>query len=179
MKNFLYMILPTAILALSLSCQSSENTNVEGTPENNQLNASIIRVIDGDTLEVQLGNGKTDKVRLLGVDTPETNSKNKPGEYGTITDMECLTKWGEKATSYAIEQLDHKEVILVLDDKAGLRGYYGRLLAYVEVDKKDFNRSLVQLGYARVYEEGASQSKSEYLNDQRVAQANSIGLWSC
>ena len=179
MKNFVYMILPTAILALSLSCHSSEDTNVRETLENNQIDVRVIRVIDGDTLEVYLNNGKTDKVRLLGVDTPETNSKNKPGEYGTTTDMECLTKWGEKATSYAIEQLDHKEVILVLDDKAGLRGYYGRLLAYVEVDKKDFNRSLVQLGYARVYEEGASQRKSEYLNDQRVAQANSIGLWSC
>jgi len=179
MKIFHYMILPTALLALSLSCQSTENTNVERTPENNQLNASIIRVIDGDTLEVQLGNGKTDKVRLLGVDTPETNSKNKPGEYGTITDMECLTKWGQKATSYAIQQLDHKEVVLVLDEAAGLRGYYGRLLAYVELDKKDFNRSLVQLGYARVYKEGESQRESEYLNDQRVAQDNFNGLWSC
>jgi len=179
MKNFVYMILPATILALSLSCQSSEDTNVEGTLENNQINARIIRVIDGDTVEVHLNNGKTDKVRLLGVDTPETNSKNKPGEYGTITDMECLTKWGQKATSYAIEQLDHKEVVLILDEEAGLRGYYGRLLAYLEMDKKDFNRSLVQLGYARVYEEGESQRKSEYQNDQRVAQANSIGLWSC
>jgi micrococcal nuclease len=173
------MILPAAILALSLSCQSSDDTNVEGTLEKNQLNARVIRVIDGDTLEVHLNNGKTDKVRLLGVDTPETNAKNKPGEYGTITDMECLTKWGQKATSYAIEQLDHREVILVLDEEAGLRGYYGRLLAYVEVDKKDFNRSLVQLGYARVYEEGESQRESEYLKDQSVAQANSNGLWSC
>tara|TARA_A100001037_G_scaffold138649_1_gene125517 strand:- start:3994 stop:4533 length:540 start_codon:yes stop_codon:yes gene_type:complete len=179
MKIFHYMILPTALLALSLSCQSTENTNVERTPENNQLNASIIRVIDGDTLEVQLGDGKTDKVRLLGVDTPETNSKNKTGEYGTITDMECLTKWGQKATSYAIEQLDRQEVVLVFDEKAGHRGYYGRLLAYVEVNKKDFNRSLVQLGYARVYEEGESQRESEYLEDQSVAKANSNGLWSC
>ena len=93
--------------------------------------------------------------------------------------MECLTKWGQKATSYAIQQLDHKEVVLVLDEAAGLRGYYGRLLAYVELDKKDFNRSLVQLGYARVYKEGESQRESEYLNDQRVAQDNFNGLWSC
>ena len=41
--------------------------------------------------------------------------------------MECLIKWGQKATSYAIEQLDHKEVILVLDEEAGLRGYYSLL----------------------------------------------------
>ena len=93
--------------------------------------------------------------------------------------MECLTKWGQKATSYALEQLDRQEVVLVFDEKAGHRGYYGRLLAYVEVNKKDFNRSLVQLGYARVYEEGESQRESEYLEDQSVAKANSNGLWSC
>ena len=50
------MILPATILALSLSCQSYEDTNVEGTLENNQINARIIRVIDGDTVEVHLNN---------------------------------------------------------------------------------------------------------------------------
>ena len=93
--------------------------------------------------------------------------------------MDCLKAWGDKATTYAIDQLDKKEVVLVLDEDAGLRGYYGRLLAYVEVDGKDFNKSLVQLGYARVYEEGESKRESEYLRDQSTAQANSDGLWGC
>ena len=179
MRKFSFVTSMIVILTITLSCQSSSDTSVEETVKSDHLKATVIRVIDGDTVEVRLNNGKTDKVRLLGVDTPETNAKNKPGEYGSVTDIDCLKAWGDKATSYAIDQLDNREVILVLDDEAGLRGYYGRLLAYVEVDKKDFNRSLVQLGYARVYEEGESQRESEYQKDQSVAQANSIGLWSC
>ena len=167
------------MISMTVSCDSSSDTNVEKTVKDDHLKASVIRVIDGDTVEVRLNDGKTDKVRLLGVDTPETNTKNKFGEYGSITDMECLKIWGDKATTYAIDQLDKKEVVLVLDEDAGLRGYYGRLLAYVEVDGKDFNKSLVQLGYARVYEEGESKRESEYLRDQTTAQADSDGLWVC
>ncbi len=179
MKNFLFAVLIIAMISMTFSCDSSSDTNVEKTVKDDHLKASVIRVIDGDTVEVRLNDGKTDKVRLLGVDTPETNAKNKLGEYGSVTDMECLKAWGDKATTYAIDQLDKKEVVLVLDEDAGLRGYYGRLLAYVEVDGKDFNKSLVQLGYARVYEEGESKRESEYLRDQNNAQANSDGLWGC
>ena len=179
MRKFIYLILTAFILMITLSCQSASDTNAGETVKSDHLKATVIRVIDGDTVEVRLNDGKTDKVRLLGVDTPETNAKNKPGEYGSVTDMDCLKAWGDKATTYAIDQLDKKEVVLVLDEDAGLRGYYGRLLAYVEMEGKDFNKSLVKLGYARVYEEGESKRESEYLRDQTTAQADSDGLWVC
>ena len=179
MKKCSFVASMIAILMITLSCQPSPNTNAGELVKSDHLKATVIRVIDGDTVEVRFDDGKTDKVRLLGVDTPETNAKNKPGEYGSVTNMDCLKAWGDKATTYAIDQLDKKEVVLVLDEDAGLRGYYGRLLAYVEVDGKDFNKSLVQLGYARVYEEGESKRESEYLRDQNNAQANSDGLWGC
>ncbi|MCL0055490.1 thermonuclease family protein [Dehalococcoidia bacterium] len=143
------------------------------------IDALVIRVIDGDTVEVKFNDGEQDTVRLLGVDTPETNTPNKPNEYGAITDLECLEAYGVMATRYAIEELDGKSVTLVLDEKAGLRGGYGRLLAYVEVDGADFNKSLVREGYARVYEEGESTRESEYLQQELIARKKLLKLWSC
>ena len=175
MWKFVYVILTLALLTVTFSCQLLNDKSIF----RNHLNATVIRIIDGDTIEVRLENGMTDKVRLLGVDTPETNNQNKVNEYGTITDTECLQAWGKKATHYAVDHLIDKEVVLIRDEYAGARGYYDRLLAYVEVDNKDFNESLVELGYARVYEEGKSGREPEYLEHQENAQIKLIGLWSC
>jgi len=137
----------------------------------------ITKVIDGDTMDVRFEDGTTDRVRLLGVDTPETNTKNKPNEYGNITDLKCLARWGNKSDDYAKKVLDGKKVLLVFDKKAGERGYYGRLLAYIEIDGYDFNESLISRGYARVYEEGTSSREKRYLSMQEQVMSARIGLW--
>ena len=61
----------------------------------------ITKVIDGDTMDVRFKDGTSDRVRLLGVDTPETNAPNKANEYGDIADLKCLTRWGDKSDDYA------------------------------------------------------------------------------
>ncbi|MDA1129640.1 MAG: thermonuclease family protein, partial [Chloroflexi bacterium] len=117
----------------------------------------MTRVIDGDTIDLafletsleaarQLGLESTERVRLLGVDTPETYSSNTSGEYGGITDTACLDRWGDLATEFAIKILDNQTVTVVLDESAGLKGSFGRLLAYLHVDKLDFNARLVEFG---------------------------------
>ena len=143
------------------------------------MEARVTRVIDGDTIEVVLPDGSTDTVRLLGVDTPETFSQNKPGEYGDITDTDCLGEWGQRATEFAIKQLDGRGVELALDPVAGERGTFGRLLAYIQVDSKDFGADLVQGGFARVYVEGVSRKEREYLAVESEARAARAGLWQC
>ena len=137
----------------------------------------ITKVIDGDTMDVRFRDGSTDRIRLLGVDTPETNAKNKPNEYEDITDLKCLNIWGDKSDDYAKRVLDGKEVNLVFDNEAGVRGYYGRLLAYIEIDGYDFNESLISRGYARVYDEGSSSRETRYLSMQNKAILQGIGLW--
>ena len=137
----------------------------------------ITKVIDGDTMDVRFRDGSTDRVRLLGVDAPETNANNKPNEYEDITDLKCLTIWGDKSDDYAKKVLDGKEVNLVFDDEAGKRGYYGRLLAYIEIDGYDFNESLISRGYDRVYDEGSSSRKTRYLSMQNKVILQGIGLW--
>ena len=178
--KYLLIILCVANLACS-DKESFDNSYlpspVKNSPTEKSSVVKISKVIDGDTMDVGFKDGSTDRVRLLGVDTPETNAKNKPNEYEDITDLKCLTIWGDKSDDYAKKVLDGKEVNLVFDDEAGKRGYYGRLLAYIEIDGYDFNESLISRGYARVYDEGSSSRKTRYLSMQNKVILQGIGLW--
>jgi len=140
----------------------------------------VVYVVDGDTIDVILPDGTEERVRMLGVDTPETTaSKNKAYEYDDITDLECLEYWGLEAKDFAKSKLEGKYAYIEFDPIAGMRGYYGRLLAYVYYDSTDFTAELVKKGYARVYEEGKCQKESEYLSYQSTAMEENLGLWSC
>ena len=172
------------LLIAGLACSDTESFDnsllpapVQSESTEKSSMVKITRVIDGDTMDVRFKDGSTDRVRLLGVDTPETNAANKPNEYRDITDLKCLTKWGDKSDDYARSILDGKEVRLVFDEAAGERGYYGRLLAYIEIDGYDFNESLISKGYARVYEEGTSSRKKRYLLEQNRVISAGKGLW--
>ncbi|MBM3947356.1 MAG: hypothetical protein FJ315_08190, partial [SAR202 cluster bacterium] len=140
---------------------------------------TVTRVIDGDTIQVRLSNGSTDRVRLVGVDAPETGSPNRTGEYGRITDLACLDRWGARATSYLRDELEGRSVTLEVDPREGPRDSFDRLLAYVTQGGQDINASLVELGYARVYTEGRAEREDGYLALQRAAQQAGLGLWSC
>lgn len=143
------------------------------------VSATVTRVIDGDTVDVRLSDGSTDRVRLLGVDTPEIQSANKTEEYGGIANEQCLRQWGFAGKDYANNLLAGKSVSLVLDPIAGDRGTYGRLLAYVEIDGYDFSKLLVEYGFARAATEWSSSRVSSYLPYQEAAIASNTGLWSC
>lgn len=140
---------------------------------------TVTRVLDGDTLDVRRADGSTDRVRLVGVDAPETGSANRPGEYGRITDMACLDRWGDRATSYLNDKLEGRAVTLELDPREGPRDSFGRLLAYVVQGGDDLNARLVELGYARVYTEGRAEREDRYLALQHAAQQAGLGLWGC
>lgn len=143
------------------------------------VSATVTRVIDGDTVDVRLSDGSTDRVRLLGVDTPEIQSTNKPGEYGGITNELCLRQWGIAAKNYANDLLTGESVNLVLDPIAGDRGNYGRLLAYIEISEYDFNQLLIEQGFARATPEWPSTRINNYTNVQQTSLATNTGLWSC
>ena len=178
--KYLLILLLIAGVACS-ETESFDNSSLPGPVQSETTEKSsmvkITKVIDGDTMDVRFEDGTTDRVRLLGVDTPETNAVNKPNEYGDITDLKCLARWGDKSDDYAKSILDGKEVRLVFDEAAGERGYYGRLLAYIEIGGYDFNESLISRGYARVYEEGTSSRKRRYLSEQKKIMSAGIGLW--
>ena len=141
--------------------------------------ATVSRVVDGDTIEVEFESGQSDRVRIIGVDTPETFSSNQSSEYGNITDLDCLDKWGDAATQYARDILNNKTIKLVQDPLVQERDYYDRLLAYIEINGQDFGVRLLEEGYARVYIEGQSTRKNNYLKLEQQARSNKVGLWAC
>jgi micrococcal nuclease len=95
----------------------------------------VVRVVDGDTIEVRLG-GRLEDVRYIGVDTPETV---KPG-----TPVQCF---GHRASNFDRDLVEHRRVRLVFG--AERRDVYGRLLAYVHLGRLFVNAELVRRGLAR------------------------------
>ncbi|WP_245756943.1 thermonuclease family protein [Halogranum rubrum] len=141
----------------------------------------MTRVIDGDTMEVRFPNGETDTVRLLGVDTPETTlSRVSPDEFEGISETTAgrdhLYNWGQKATQFAEDELEGKQVTIVVDAQADRRGYYGRLLVYIYADSENFNKRLLTNGYARMYDSSFSK-RSAFRSAESTAQRTSTGLW--
>jgi len=140
----------------------------------------VLGVIDGDTIDVLLPDGSIERVRMLGVDTPEKSAEdNKPYEYDSITDLNYLAEWGVKAAQFTESKLEGKEVYIEFDELAGMREYYGRLLAYVYLeDGTDFTAELVKQGYARVYVEGEFKKENYYMQLEEEARREGRGLWS-
>ena len=99
------------------------------------LTGRVVRVTDGDTIRVRLASGREERVRYIGVDTPETA---KPG-----TPAEC---YADRAAAYNATLVGDREVRLVRDVEE--RDRYGRLLAYVYVGGTNVGAELVRRGYA-------------------------------
>lgn len=135
-----------------------------------QTNATVIRVVDGDTFEAALDAEPGEwKIRLLGVDTPETVDPRKP--------VQCM---GKEASDFAKQMLDGKRVRLDADPQADERDKYGRLLRNVLLeDGTDVNALLVRAGYAHAYLSFplTPARKVELRDLQEQAKADSVGLW--
>jgi micrococcal nuclease len=126
--------------------------------------ATVQRVVDGDTFIALVG-ARRFRVRLIGVDTPETVKPNTPVQCG-----------GPEASAYAKLTLTGKQVRLVYDVDRYDR--YGRTLAYVYVGKTFFNLVLVQQGYAVVETVPPDVAHvGEFVAAQRTARAKRLGLW--
>jgi micrococcal nuclease len=151
--------------------------SISGTEE-----ATVIDVIDGDTIDIRYDNGTTETVRLLGVDTPEVHAENDPSEFEGVPDTSdgetCLYYEGKVASAMAENRLLGERVTLKYDSEADRRGYYGRLLAYVYVHGEHFNYQLVENGHARVYDSTFSKS-DEFYAAEDDAQSAGVGAWAC
>ncbi len=142
--------------------------------------ATVTRVVDGDTVEVEFSDGTADTIRLLGVDTPETIASNQdPSDFEGLPDTsegrDWLLNWGEEAKTYAEEQLAGKQVRVVMDPASDERGSFGRLLAYIYVDGSNVNQVLLERGLARVYDSSFSL-RDDFYQSEDTAQSNDRGL---
>jgi micrococcal nuclease len=122
----------------------------------------VKRVFDGDTLMLEDGR----KVRLLGVNTPEVEHRNQPGQAG-----------GEEAKRWLAEKLQNRKVRLQTDAEATDK--YGRTLAHVFTDRKEHvNLQLVEQGLAAVNIYPPNLLYAEALvKAERSAQQAGSGIW--
>ncbi|WP_458208905.1 thermonuclease family protein [Haladaptatus sp. NG-SE-30] len=133
-------------------------------------------------MEVRFPNGETDTLRLLGVDTPETDLwRVDPAEFEGIPETTAgrdhLFNWGERASQFATDKLDGESVRIEMDPEADRRGSYGRLLVYLYVDGENFNHRLLTDGYARLYESSFSK-QSDFESAEAHAQQDNVGVWN-
>jgi len=175
MKRLAILIVFTCLVLISTGCHalpgavppssSPQSPSAEPAPPALAIEASVVRVIDGDTIEVEIA-GNLYRVRYIGIDTPETVHPTRGEE-----------PYGKEASAKNKELVEGKEVHLEKDvsdtDK------YGRLLCYVWVGDLLVNAELVRLGYAQVATYPPDVKYQDlFLQLQREAREAGRGLWA-
>jgi micrococcal nuclease len=131
-------------------------------------NYKVIGISDGDTFIIDM-EGTKDKVRLIGVDTPEKNDERKP--------KQC---YSQEASEFTKQKVLDKWVSLVADPKSDNRDKYGRLLRYVYISGEgdlSLNYQLIINGYGFAIEAFDYTDKISFLKAQDEASSNKVGLW--
>lgn len=132
----------------------------------------VVKVSDGDTIEVDL-DGKTERVRLIGVDTPETVDPRRPVQCG-----------GKAASDHTKSRLKDQDVRLQSDQgrgQTGDRDKYHRLLRYVFLaDGTDYNEELIREGFGHeyTYQSQRYDYQAEFKAAEIEAKTAQRGLWS-
>jgi micrococcal nuclease len=149
-----------AILGIIGTVYVTQPEKVEGT--------QVIKVVDGDTVDVSI-NGTEEKLRLIGINTPETVDPRKP--------VECF---GKEASARAKELLSNKKVTLEFDPTQDKTDKYGRTLAYIFLeDGTNFNKKMIEDGYAYEYTyDKPYRYQLEFKAAQKYAEEHKKGLWA-
>ncbi len=165
-------------LAIIMGCPILKNGDFSFSPftQNNTetsetVKAYVNRCVDGDTIEVKILTPKawleeTEKIRLIGVNTPETKHPKKKVQY-----------FGKEASAYTKKAMEHQNVFLQFDQNK--RDRYGRLLAYVfrEEDSFFLNYRLVYDGFGFAYTKYPFKYKEKFKAAERSARQRNVGLW--
>lgn len=141
--------------------------------------AEITRIVDGDTYHVLL-NGKDEKIRLIGIDTPESkrNKKAVKDARRGHEDIDDIVAMGKEAAAFVktlIKPGDHVRVEI----DARERDQYGRILAYLYLpDGRMLNEAIIRAGYANplTYPPNVKYQKL-FLEAYEDARNNNRGLW--
>lgn len=127
----------------------------------------VLKVIDGDTVNLNINN-KKETIRLIGINSPETQDPRKP--------VECF---GKEASLKAKEVLTNKRVRVESDPTQGDKDKYNRLLRYIYLeDGTSFNKLMIEEGYAFEYTYNIPYKyQTEFKKAQKDAELNKKGLW--
>lgn len=163
------------VIFLTAGCQLSPGDVSSRDEDPDLLVAKVVRIIDGDTVAVDI-QGREERVRFIGVDTPETAHPTRPVE-----------PYGPEAFAFTSRHLSHRTLYLELDVQE--RDKYGRLLAYVWLEKPKtrsdeeirssmFNALLLLEGYAQLMTVPPNvKYVDHFVQYQREAREGEKGLW--
>ncbi len=135
-----------------------------------ELQAGTYRVVsveDGDTITVDM-NGRRERVRFIGVDTPETHDPRKP--------VQCF---GTAASEFTSNLIGDNPVRLAADAASGNRDRYNRLLRYVYLpDGRLVNAEIIKQGYGFAYTSFPFDKLEEFRLLGEEAREAGRGLWT-
>jgi len=163
---FITSILSVLVFAFGRPAQNIiDDTTISSPVENKYY--QVVKIVDGDTIDVNI-NGKIERIRLIGIDTPETVDNNKP--------IECF---GPEATKKAKELLSNQQVRLEADPNQDDSDTYNRLLRYVfRDDGLFFNEWMITNGYAHeftfIY---PYKYQTKFKQAELEARNNNLGMW--
>ena len=163
------------IFFISVAChKESKNEAKSNLPQ-----ATVVRVIDGDTIVVNL-NGMEEKVRLIGVDTPESrvNKRAEIQQREGLGSVEEVVQLGKKAKEFTSSLVKPGDTVY-LEFDVQQRDKYGRLLAYVYLkDGRMLNKEIICNGYAMPLTVPPNvKYEEEFRKCYREARENKRGLW--
>ncbi len=142
--------------------------NVTPTPSQTGW-SNVLSIEDGDTITVDI-DGQSEKVRLVGVDTPETRDPR--------TSVQCF---GRAASEFTKSLIGSNQIRLETDKLSYDRDRYDRLLRYVYLpDNKLLNAELIRQGYGFAYTVFPFDKMEEFRQLEKQARESELGLWgSC
>jgi micrococcal nuclease len=159
--------LAIALAASTLALVACSGASGEEAAVSERVCYLVTRVVDGDTFKIDLGGGRDDTVRMLGIDTPETVKLDAPVET-----------YGKEASEYTKKLLTGKTACLEAD--VGERDRFDRRLAYVYLEDGTFvNERLVAEGYATALTIPPNVRFADELEDaEQKARRAGLGLWN-
>lgn len=135
----------------------------------------VTRVVDGDTLKLENG----ERVRMIGIDTPEVHETAKlyRDSRKTGQDRETIRAMGKKASAFTKKLVGDKRVRLEFDVEQ--RDRYGRLLAYIYLNDGTFvNAEIIKQGYGSLMTYPPNVKHTELFRSlYEDARQNNRGLW--
>ena len=164
-KNIQYPNIPISNIK---NADTVENSGITKNLKEERDYFLVTKVVDGDTIDVMIGT-TTERVRLIGINTPETVDPRKP--------VECF---GREASAKAHELLENKKIYLETDETQDNRDKYGRLLRYARrEDGLFYNLEIIKQGYAYEYTyQIPYKYQTEFKAAQVLARENKLGLWA-
>jgi micrococcal nuclease len=155
-----------AFTAIALNAAGCRQTQETKSSEVAQKTAGLVTtVVDGDSIHVLIG-GRTERLRLIGVDAPEIEHRDQPAE--------CF---GEDSALFTRRSLEDRRIRIEFDVER--RDRFDRLLAYVFFGGELFNETLVAEGFAIERSYPPNLAHQEVLRKAEVeARVERRGLWS-